>query len=197
RASKTDRATHLNSDANLVTQTLKGQKEAYDTLVRRWSARVLAVCVGRTGRRDVAEELAQETLVRGYVALRSLGDPSKFGNWIASIAHRVSIDWVRGRRRAVASFSEVSPSGLAEQADPVGGTASDALERDDEIEELLHDVAQLPATYRETLLLFYYGEHSYKELAELLGVSQATVNARLTKARSLLRQRARGRENRN
>ena len=53
------------TDAELVKQALSGQAAAYEVLVHRWSRRVLAICHARVRRVHVAEELAQETLVRG------------------------------------------------------------------------------------------------------------------------------------
>ncbi len=51
------------------------------------------------------------------------------------------------------------------------------------------EVEALPENQREALMLFYYGEMTYQEMAELLGVSTATINARLTEARAILRKR--------
>ena len=51
------------------------------------------------------------------------------------------------------------------------------------------EVEALPEPLRQAIMLYYYDDISYRELGELLGVSAATINARLTKARSILRQR--------
>ena len=61
------------------------------------------------------------------------------------------------------------------------------LERDEERRELLAAIEALPEDYRRVVLLYYYEDVTYREVAELLGVSTATVNVRLTKARALLR----------
>ena len=53
----------------------------------------------------------------------------------------------------------------------------------------MEQVAALPEDLREVLLLYYYQDVTYRELAETLGVSSATVNARLTKARAMLREK--------
>jgi RNA polymerase sigma-70 factor (ECF subfamily) len=53
----------------------------------------------------------------------------------------------------------------------------------------MDEVEALPDEYREALMMYYYEDVTYQELADALGVSAATINARLTKARALLRQR--------
>ena len=178
----------MRTDGELVTETLRGKTTAYDELVRRWAPRVLAVCASRVRRRDIAEELAQESLVRGYSSLSSLADADKFGSWIVSIAYRVSIDWVRSRKRSTASFSELS-SDFDQRLVSEQPTHVERLERDDDIDHLLTKLYELPEKYRDIMLLFYYSDSTYGELARVLGISPATVNARLSKARALLRRR--------
>ena len=58
------------------------------------------------------------------------------------------------------------------------------VERDDEARHLLAQVEALPADCRQVVMLYYYDDVTYRDIAGLLGVSTATINARLTKARS-------------
>jgi len=175
------------SDAELVGRALAGERNAYEQLVRRWSPRVLAVCHARVRRADAAEDLAQETLLRGLRALRALADPSKFGPWISGIAVRACLDWLKSGRRA-----DVSLSSLQDSDEFIASRNEEAAEeahRRESIEELMDQVQRLPLPYREVLMLYYYDDCTYQELAEMLGVSAATINARLTKARQMLREK--------
>ena len=86
-------------DADLVREALAGRAEAYAELVGRWAARVTAICHARTRRADAAEDLARETLLRGYRALSTLADPEKFGSWLCGIALRACLDWLKARER--------------------------------------------------------------------------------------------------
>ena len=168
------------SDGELVRQSAAGDTDAVEQLVRRWSARVLAVCRSRVHHTDAAEDLAQESLLRALRGLRTLADPERFGPWICGIARRTCLDWLKDARR-----SEVSYDALSDPPHPPAAGENDA----EESERLMHEVARLPEAYRETLMLYYSADCTYEELAELLGVSAATVNVRLTKARKLLRER--------
>src|SRR3954453_6750100 len=82
-----------------------GVTSAYEALVRRWAARVTGVCHARVGRAAAAEDLAQETLLRGLRALPTLQDPAKFGHWLCGIAHRTCLDYLKSPRRADVSLS--------------------------------------------------------------------------------------------
>ena len=178
-------ARDVESDGQMVRRALAGDTAAYGQLARRWAARVLGVCHARTGDRHAAEDLAQEALLRGLRALPTLAEPDKFGPWVIGIAVRTCLDWLKNRKR-----TEVSLEGLGEAvADLRDRCAAD--ERRERAERLMAEVERLPQPYREVLML-YYGDHhgcTYQDLAELLGVSAATVNARLTKARQMLRSR--------
>ena len=83
------------TDGQLVRQTLDGATSAYEALVRRWAARVVGVCHARVGRAAAAEDLAQETLLRGFKALPTLSEPEKFGPWLCGIATRTCLDWLK------------------------------------------------------------------------------------------------------
>jgi RNA polymerase sigma-70 factor (ECF subfamily) len=173
------------SDAQLVREVLSGQVESYDPLVRRWAARVLAVCHARVGRADAAEDLAQEALFRGLRALSTLNDPERFGPWLCGIAVRCCLDWLKASARSEVSMSSLPGPVIEEPADDAGGQSS----RQDEIRRLMLEVEKLPLPYRQVLMHFYYDDCTYKQIAEQLGISPATVNMRLTKARQLLRER--------
>lgn len=175
------------SDAELVGQAVNGKPDAYGELARRWAPRVMAVCHARVRCQASAADLTQETLLRGFRDLSSLKSAEKFGAWLRGIADRVCLDWLRSKRRTQVPFTRLGsdPQTIFATAEGVGA----ALEQADEFQKLMAEVEALPESQREALMLFYYGEMTYQEMAELLGVSTATINARLTEARALLRKR--------
>jgi RNA polymerase sigma-70 factor (ECF subfamily) len=175
------------TDAELVRLARDGQASAYEQLARRWSARVLAVCCARVGRASAAEDLAQEALLRGLQHLHALEQPEKFGAWLRGIAARVCIDWLSARGHNPQPFSSLVNGAV----DPPDGaeTPAEHLEREDTRQRLLSEIHALPDDLREAILLYYYDDVTYLDLADVLGVSRATVNSRLAKARELLARR--------
>jgi RNA polymerase sigma factor (sigma-70 family) len=175
------------TDAELVRSTLTGSRDAYAEIARRWAPRVTAICHSRVRKADVADDLAQETLLRGYRALTTLSDPAKVGTWLMGIAARAALDWLKAKERTTLLFSGLGPDrpveGLLTRDEP------DVVGDADERRRLMCEVERLPEALRQAVMLYYYGDLSYRELGDLLGVSAATINARLTKARTLLRER--------
>ncbi len=175
------------SDAELVRLAIDGQRSAYEQLVRRWGRRIVAVCRARIGV-GAAEDLAQETLLRGWQHLNELEQPEKFGAWLRGIAVRVCLDWLK----SAAARSRTSQSGLLvpiEQAIAEVESPDHDAARIDEQKRILSEIDNLPEELREVILLYYYDDVTYQELADLLGVARATINARLAKARSMLARR--------
>jgi RNA polymerase sigma-70 factor (ECF subfamily) len=178
----------MTSDAELVQQTLAGRTEAYEELLRRWAGRITALCHAKIGCGHTADDLAQETFLRAYRALASLSQPDKFGAWLSSIALRTCLNWRKARERSQIPFSVLHPDQQPEEFFSKDSLEEAHLERDEEWQRLRAEVAALPPPYREVVLLYYHEDVTYQELAQLLGVSRATINARLTKARVLLRE---------
>jgi RNA polymerase sigma-70 factor, ECF subfamily len=181
------------TDGELVRQALSGGIDAYAELVDRWGARIVALCHAKTGHGGVAEDLAQETLLRGYRSLRSLAQPEKFGSWLYGIALRSCLDWLKAKQRTEVAFSDLGREGTPDAfARERSSACAPQAEHADESAKLMAEVESLPEDYRQVVMLFYYEELTYRDIADLLGVSTATVNARLTKARAMLRERLNG-----
>jgi RNA polymerase sigma-70 factor, ECF subfamily len=180
------------SDADLVRQAGNGRPEAYGELARRWSPRVMAVCHARVRCKTSAADLAQETLLRGLRDLITLKSPEKFGPWLRGIAHRVCLDWLKAKQQSQVPFTRLAADGHPPDLFVGGDDSGTAVDRADEVGRLMAEVESLSENHREVLMLFYYDEMTYREMAELLGVSTATINARLSEARRLLRDRLTG-----
>jgi RNA polymerase sigma-70 factor (ECF subfamily) len=180
------------TDGELVRQTLAGRTQAFEELVRRWSGRVMALCHARVSRGDAVEDLAQESLLRSFRALGTLAEPDKFGPWLCGIATRTCLDWLKAKARTQVPFSTLVPDGNVDRVLARASVEEPALDREDEVRRLMTEVEALPEECREVVMLYYYEDLTYRDLAQLLGVSAATVNARLTRARNLLRERLSG-----
>lgn len=160
----------------------KGQRSAQECLVRRWAPRVFAICRARLGHASINEDLAQESLLRALARLDSLKEPDHFGPWLRSIATNVCVDWIRTKthRPHTVSIDSTDETITATSHD------IDTLDRTEITLELRQQIDLLPMDLREPILLFYYDDVTYDQIAETIGVSRATVSARLTKAREIL-----------
>ncbi|MFP4344632.1 MAG: RNA polymerase sigma factor [Anaerolineales bacterium] len=173
------------TDAVLVARTLEGETEAFALLVERYRA-----VVSRVARRIVrvsqeADDVAQETFMRAYDALRSYDPARPLGPWLYRIATNLSLNRLK-RRRLTTSLD-----GEGEQLPLVDGTTGPearVLEAEAR-ERVRREVAALPEHYRRVVELRHVHGMSYEEIAEALDVPLGTVKVWLFRARKRLRQR--------
>jgi RNA polymerase sigma-70 factor (ECF subfamily) len=176
-------------DAELVRQVVGGDAQAFAGLLERHGPRVLALCRAWVPRSEDARDLAHEAFYRALRDLAALQQPERFAPWLVGIARNVCSDWRRDRENQQVPFSAFGRNGRP-GLDPPLERADDRPD-DDELERLQAAIDELPDDCREVVRLYYVGEATYQQIAELLDVAIATVNARLTRARRLLRQRLR------
>ncbi len=181
-------------DDQLVERTLAGDNEAFETLIRHWSPRLLAYARGLVPQSVVAEDIAQESLLRAYRHLATLQQPNQFGPWLLSIAHRLILDWRKAKARSEVAWLDSDTREIQSTSTDDRNFQNPQLTCEkNELQRILYEqIDGLPDELRQVLLMRYFDDLSYDELAGLLGVSKATVNARLAKARTLLRVRMTG-----
>ena len=166
----------MQSDLELVKDTLAGREQAFELLVRRYERAVCATALHVVKDRHLVCDIAQESFLRAYRRLGSLHKPAAFGAWLLRITHRCALDAVLRR-----------PGGR-----PLDVGALDCLESrdgqlDDDKQRLLAAVMQLPAGERQVVMLRYFGEHTVREVASIAGRSVGTVTKQLSRAHERLR----------
>lgn len=165
-------AVAVETDGFLVSASSHGDREAYASLVERYSRSVFAVCLGILGNVSDAEDAAQDTFIKGFTKLTALRDGERFKAWIMQIARNLCRDY---KRKAMVQ-NRYSAEQSAEESAP---------QRD--FGDLRQALEKLPQKHRLPLMLFYFNGHSAKSVAEVLEISEAGACTRLARARRELR----------
>lgn len=165
------------SDAELVSKTLAGDREAFGKLVDRHRRTIFALALQRGFQQAEADDLTQEVFVKAYKGLDSLKEADGFARWLYGIAAHVAADAarVRKRRRDDVDLESV----------PEAQSAPGAL-LDTESNEVIRAMAELPEDQRMVLTLRYLEGLTPKEIAERLGEPRGTVRSRLHHALNYL-----------
>ena len=174
------------SDAELVERALHGSQDAYRALMDRHASAVLNL-IARIVRDDgVAEELAQDTFVKAFGALRSFDPAYKFMNWVLRIAHNTAIDFLRRRRPATVSIDEESPGPSVTEAlvDERQASPFDRAANADLRADLETALAALRPEYRQMVVMRYLEDLSYEDISEILDLPLGTVKSHLHRARA-------------
>ena len=147
--------------------------------------RVLGLCRQLLGRLQSAEDAAQEVFLRAHRSLSSYDRTRPFEGWILTIASNYCIDVVRRRRKEAQLFGSEGDERIAAEADD-SDVLGDLLAQE-RAAELKVAIAALPERYRLPLVLAYYRDASYDEVASALGITRTHAGALICRAKQALR----------
>jgi len=145
-------------------------------LVERYYALVYRYAYRLTGSQTDAEDVTQQAFLMAQDRWEQLRDEEKAKSWLFTIARNAWLKELRGSRDRVSCFLDELP----------GPPAPAVAEFDDE--QLQSALSALPEEFRSPVILFYFHEFSYREIAATMGVPIGTVMSRLARAKALLRQ---------
>jgi RNA polymerase sigma-70 factor (ECF subfamily) len=178
------------SDGALVAAAKCGDARAFEELVLRYQARVLAAAQRITNNREDAEDVAQETFHKAFLHLDAFQERARFSTWLTRIAMNEALMLLRRRR----GFHEVLPES---HDDGVKSTSEAFIDqrpspeescwRGERTELLTAAINRLRPTIRRTMMLRDIEERSVEETAQILGASISAVKARLFHGRQRLR----------
>jgi RNA polymerase sigma-70 factor (ECF subfamily) len=170
----------VQSDQELVSACLRGERLAFGELVNRYRKATVAVVYRMTADPQLAEEAAQEAFLRAWQRLYSYKPRYSFRSWIFSIAVHAALDMLRSAPKELA----IDPLPL----EAPNGRPEAALDAKDRRLQVQQAVLALPTACRAVLILREYEGLSYQEIAAALDLPLGTVMSRLNYARDRLRQ---------
>ncbi len=155
-------------------------------------SRLVGLCARLTGNADIAEDLAQETLLEAWRHLNELRDQEKFTQWLSGIARNVCLRWMRKHGRDATHTIELQPDAGTSLAGLEDWLSDDfdlevELERKELIELLDRALALLPAETRAVLIERYVQESPITEVAARLGINTSAAAMRLQRGKLALR----------
>ncbi len=171
------------SDAGLVELVLRGDQNVFAVLVERYKDAVQNLAYRMLGNATEAEDVTQEAFVRAYTQLATYKPAHKFSTWLLSIASHLSIDQLRRRRFLALPLEDVP---FLEWIVDAGVSPEQSALRGEQHDEVQTYLQRLPGKYRAVIVLRYWHDFSYDEIATALNLTPALVKARLHRARELL-----------
>lgn len=172
------------TDQELVEQVLSGDQHAFAELVERYQRPVFNLAYRMLNEGGEAEDAAQETFLRAYQHLKRYDLSRSFKTWILSIASNYCIDRLRKRRLVWLALDDPLPPHPALESKEVAPERAAINRRQQElIEGLLQSLAP---DYRAAVVLRYWYDMSYAEIAAMLDTTESAIKSRLFRARQAL-----------
>ena len=173
-------------DAELVSQSRAGNRDAFGQIVARYQTLICSLTYNTTGSLSQSQDVAQETFVTAWKQIRNLREPNRLRSWLCGIARNLSHNALRQNLQEPANASE--PLEVARAvASPDLPPSDQAISREEEA-ILWRALEGIPSVYGEPLILFYREHRSVEQVARTLELSPDAVKQRLARGRKMLHQ---------
>ena len=154
-------------ETRLVEAAVEGDLESFGELCQRHYATMVAIGYSVLGDHQLAEDASQETFARALINIRKLKNKNKFASWLTSICRNVAKDMLSEKN------AKLSKEALLQ-------IKQEKNESDHKINQAIES---LPSATKELVVLRYYDGLSYEQISSVLGISKASINGRLTRAK--------------
>jgi len=183
-------ALSMTEDRQLVSRALKGDRRAYEMIVRKYEQPLTNYLSRMTGERETALDFAQEVFLKAYCSLASYRPAFKFSTWLFKIASNHLIDHWRKKKLPTVSIDQP----IEEKDGPVMPQLADpgpSVVRRFELAEIRQRIERaleaVPEALRELFVLRHVNEFSYEEIADIKSLPVGTVKNRVFQAKEMLR----------
>jgi RNA polymerase sigma-70 factor, ECF subfamily len=167
----------VDSDQEVISRVIAGDRDAFASLIGRYSDPLYRHALGMTGSPDVAEDILQTSFIKAYQHLGEVR--GRFDAWLFRIVANGCKDWLKNIRRTHLSYDEDDqPSSYA--------TPDEDLDRTELRQDLDGALAQLAPSLREAFIMKHVEGRSYEEMADLLGTTVGALKMRVHRAREAL-----------
>lgn len=179
-------------DIMLVRRAQNGDLEAYDELIRRYQERIYTVIYNMTSNHDVTDDLAQETFIKAFKALKSFKCDSAFYTWLYRIAVNITLNYIKQHKGKIQMSLNDIDINVEHHPDIVSLISEKTPLRDiglNELQEKLNEaLSKLSEKHRLVVVLHDIEGMSHDEIAKILDCNVGTVRSRLFYARQQLQQ---------
>ena len=177
-------------DLERVIERARGHDaEALAEIYRRYVRRVIGLCRYMLDSRESAEDATSEVFLKLQRSIESYDASIPFPRWLLRVTGNQCIDVLRRRQRGRKVFLEVADGAAVMEAASSEPSPLGAVISMEERVQVRDTIARLPENYRVLLVLRYYGELSYDEIAQELGLERNNVAALIFRAKQELRRR--------
>lgn len=173
----------INNDQQYIDRVLKGDTNAYAFLVDSYKDMIYSMVLKMTNSREDAEEISQDTFIKGFQNLDKFKGESKFSTWLYKIAYRTCLDTLKKNKnhRSNYDINEITLNHI-KSTDSI----LKELEQKDRAMMMKQCLEKLPSEEKSILWMFYFDELSLKEIIEVTNLSEANLKVKLHRARKRL-----------
>lgn len=169
------------TDEQLVHAYAKGNNEAFDVLLKKHQDRIYNYILRIIKNEDIANDIFQETFIKAIMTIRQgrYTETGKFPAWISRIAHNLIIDHYRQEKSENLQSCDIADVNVLNRKELSEDTIEDIIISEQINSDIQYLIEELPELQKEVLKMRYYRNMSFKEIAEITGVSINTALGRM------------------
>lgn len=169
------------ADETLVKLYAEGNNEAFDVILSRYEKRLYSYILYFVRNNDVADDLFQETFVKAIVTIKHgrYTETGKFSAWLTRIAHNLIVDQFRDEKNENTVSNDEVTTDLFNNTSLAETCVETRLISDETLTDVKGLISELPNAQREVLYMRFYHDMSFKEIAQVTGVSINTALGRM------------------
>lgn len=172
------------SDEQIVSLVLKGEKESYREIIRRYEDKLSRYLRKFISDKDDIEDILQIVFIKAYKNLYGFDINKRFSSWIYRIAHNEAVNHLkRNRKKGRVDLDDIEYKLIDEKADIGGEADRNFLKKD--VEKVM---GKLDVKYREPIVLFYLEEMSYEEISDVLRIPKNTVGTLILRGKKMIKE---------
>src|SRR5690625_4263612 len=172
--------TFIIEDYQLIRQIKKGDKQAFDTLVRKHYQNIYSYCVRRTGNEVIAADLTQDVFLKLIRSIYNYQYTGKFVNFLFTIAINTCRDYYKKQNQSNKSVQCIE---LKDE----GPTPVERAIQSEQVSDIKQKINELPDMQKDTIILYYFHDMKVKDIAKIMGVKISTAKSRLKQGRDKLK----------
>ena len=180
----------LDEDQVLIKKTLRGNRRAFEELMRKYEKKIFSFVVRMVRNEDTAVDLTQDFFFKIFTVLDKYNFEYKFSTWAYRICYNLVIDHIRKNQAQVDSLDDesVTPRDLLDSDNVSREDGFKTLAKEETRDYVWRVVDQIPLKFRELILLRYIQDLKYEEIADITRLPVGTVKNRIFKAKEILKQ---------
>jgi len=168
--------------SEVIDRVLSGDVDAFADIVEAYEQQIFAMIMKQVGKRELVEELSQETFIRAFRFLKNFKQDSKLSTWLTRIALNTTRSYFSSKR-----FKQSQLSECLEKAPELKSSYDETAQKEHNMNKVRVAVASLKPKYREVVTLHSFEGKSYAEISEILSIPVGTVGSRMNYALGLIR----------
>ena len=175
------------ADMDIISLVLKGDQNAYSILVDRYKNYVFTIVLRYIKSREDAEEVAQDVFIKAYRSLAAFKGDAKFSTWLYTVTTTTCITFLRKKKLEVHSLDNEKVFEVADSVD--SGMSANQIEQKSKVNMVNEAIKMLSPDDAQVITLFYKGEQTLEEIAQIMGKEPNAVKVQLYRARGRLKEK--------